>query len=134
MHSMNGNHNENDTNDHAVPLHIYHIFKDSRLTNTQKYFFIVILALDTEQGCPEKLELPVRSLEDFGVKGHGHIRPNLEALKAAGYLLEIGWIQRADGYRVTCITINRQFMHISVKEEQEKKRRRTRRSCITSLS
>lgn len=118
MQFMNGNHDDN--NNEMIPEHIYQIFKDNRITNTQKYFFVSILALDDQQGHPEKLELPIRSLKRFGIKGHGHIKSNLEALKFAGYLLEVGRLQRADGYPVTCVVINRQYMCMFPREKQDK--------------
>lgn len=119
MQFMNGNNND-DTNDEMIPEHIYQIFKDSRITNTQKYFFVAILALDDKQGHPEKLELPIRSLKTYGIKGHGHIKSNLEALKIAGYLLDVGRLQRADGYPVTCVVVNRQYMCMFSEEKESK--------------
>lgn len=102
----------------TIPDYVWKILKDKRITNTQKYFFMVILALDTEQDCPDVIELPVRSFEEFGVAGHGHVKHNLNSLKAAGYLLDVGWTQRKDGYRITCVVINRQFAQMFAKEEE----------------
>lgn len=97
--------------------YLYQILKDNRITKTQKYIFFVILALDEQQNHPQILELPIRSLEEYDVRGHGHIKPSLDGLKDTGYLLDIGWIQREDGYRVTSVVINRQLSQIFPQEE-----------------
>lgn len=102
----------------SMPDYFWQIMKDPRITNTQKFFFFSILALDKEQDHPEKVEIPVRSFKVFGVKGHGHIKTNLEALKAAGYLLDIDRIQREDGYPVTSVTINRNFAQMFLPDKE----------------
>lgn len=99
--------------------YLYQILKDNRITKTQKYIFLSILALDKQQDCPEKLELPIRSLEAYDVRGHGHIKPSLERLKEVGYLLDISRLGREDGYSVTTVVINRQLSQIFPKEETE---------------
>lgn len=86
------------------------ILKDNRITKTQKYMVFVILALDAQQNHPDILELPLRSLDEFDLRGHGNIKSHLERLKNVGYLLDIGWTQRSDGHRVTFVKINREFL------------------------
>jgi len=100
--------------------YLYKILRDNRISKTQKYIFLVILSLDIEQEYPEKLELPIRYLEEYDIRGHGHIKRNLDELKDAGYLLDIGWAKRSDGYRVTSVTINRQFPQMFLILEKDK--------------
>lgn len=99
--------------------YLYQILKDNRITKTQKYIFLSILALDKEQNCPEKLELPIRSLEEYDIRGHGHIKPSLERLKEVGYLLEVSRLGRKDGYSVTTVVINRQLHQIFSEKKPE---------------
>jgi len=99
--------------------YLYQILKDNRITKTQKYIFFSILALDEQQDHPKILELPIRSLEEYDIRGHGHVKPSLERLKEIGYLLDINRVQAENGYSVTSVIINRQLSQIFPKEEVE---------------
>lgn len=80
---------------------------DRRITKTQKYILLCILCLDAEQSSPETVEVPYRTLEQFDVRGHGHIKENMSQLLSFGYLLEVYFGKREDGYRITKVKINR---------------------------
>jgi len=97
------------------------IMRDNQITKTQKYILFVILSLDAQQEFPTKLELPVRALEEFDVRGHGHIKQHLYGLKDAGYLLDVERIGRKDGYSVTTVTINIQLHKPTVLKEVTEK-------------
>jgi hypothetical protein len=85
------------------------LLTDKSITKTQKYILLCLLCIDVEQESPKTLEVPYRTLADYDVRGHGHVKDNLAQLVTAGYLLEVSFAQREDGYRVTHIQINRSF-------------------------
>lgn len=90
------------------------VLEDDRLTITQKFIMFIIRREWQKQGTPDVIALTVKTLESYGVRGHGHIKKHLNQLLKVGYLLEIGTTQRDDGYSVTAVRMNKNIQQVEL--------------------